>query len=384
MMGRKFLPWFSSYYWLQFMFIMIVILGSALPAKSYDVNEWLSISGTVTGTYQWLEKSAGEGEDENGGAGVLDFTVSVKPWEGGEFAGRASFAKGNGVNNKSPFILAPNVDDLEDNLKNINGHKWQDHLMELWYAHTVKIQEGVSLKITGGIINSTAFIDNNAYANSEISQFMNEVFVNNPLANLPFYDLGGAIGFEIDTWQINFLGMTSKNGDGNDYAYFALQIGYKVDTPLGEGNYRIYGFLTNDKFYKWDEEGETASLRGFGVSFDQQIIKDVLGVFFRASWQEDKALVDYDKLVSFGVNLNGSIWGRQGDEIGIGYAYLDGSAGSDVSHTHAFETYVKFKVFEYKAISSDFTVDFQYMNDDLKDGGKNEGFIWGLRFNLNF
>ncbi|MGC8720410.1 MAG: carbohydrate porin, partial [Thermodesulforhabdaceae bacterium] len=278
-------------------------------SSAYDVNEQLSISGTVTGAYQWFEKTAGAGSDEDGGSGVLDLRVSVMPWEGGEFSGRASFGKGNGIKNKSPFILTPNADDLEDDLKNINGHKWQDHLQELWYAHTVQIKEGTSIKVTGGIIDATAFIDDNAYANDELHQFMNEAFVNNPLANLPSYDLGGAVEFQMDAFHIRFVGMTSKNDYENDYAYFGLQLGYKLDTPIGEGNYRIYGFITNDQFAKWDDSGK-ASLKGVGISFDQQLVKDILGAFLRAGWQDDKAAVDYDKLVSFGFNINGSIWGR--------------------------------------------------------------------------
>lgn len=369
--------------WIFFVVIGLYSGIVSLPAMAYEVNEWFSISGTVTGVYQWLEKSAGEGEDENGGSGVLDFTVSVKPWEGGEFSGRASFAKGNGLKNKSSFVLSPNVDDLEDDLKNINGHKWQDHLQELWYSHTFKFNEGTSLKITGGIINSTAFLDDNNYANDEIGQFMNEVFVNSPLGNFPAYDLGGAVEFEVNNWLFKFVGMTSKNEEENTYAYFGLQVGYKIDTPLGEGNYRIYGFVTNDEFSKWNEDGK-ASLKGVGISLDQQVIKDVLGIFLRAGLQDDKAVVTYDKFISFGLNVNGSIWGRKDDEIGIGYAYLDGPSRSEVSHTHAFETYVKFKIFEYKMVSTDFTVDFQYMNDDLRDGTHNEGYIWGLRFNVNF
>jgi hypothetical protein len=368
-------------------FWLLLLLGGVIfssPAWCYDVNEWLSIAGTVTGSYQWLEKSTGAWKDEDGGAGVLDLRVSVKPpWEGGEFSGRASFAKGNGIKNKSPFVLTPNADDLEDDLKNINGHKWQDHLQELWYAHTINIQEGTSFKVTGGVINSTAFIDDNAYANDEIRQFMNEAFVNNPLANLPSYDLGGAVEFNMDAWSLRFVGMTSKNDAENNYAYFGLQLGYKLNTPIGEGNYRIYGFITNDEFPKWDESGK-ASLKGFGISFDQQLVKDVLGAFLRAGWQDDKAAVDYDTFVSFGFNVNGSLWGRKDDEIGIGYGYLSGPSRSEVSHTHVFESYVKFKVFEYKMVSTDFTVDFQYINDDIRDAGHNEGYIWGIRFNMNF
>ncbi len=103
---------------------------------------------------------------------------------------RASFAKGSGFHSRGanyPFHLSPNADDLFVDLHNINGHT-RDHLQELWYAHRFSIQKDISLKLTAGIIDSSAFIDDNAYAGDELRQFMNEALVHNPLANLPNYD----------------------------------------------------------------------------------------------------------------------------------------------------------------------------------------------------
>lgn len=366
--------------------ISLIFLLFPFSVYAADITDWLSISGTATGVYQWLNKAQGDVENKDRGSAVIDFNVSVKPTENDEFFLRASFAKGSGFHSDSanyPFVLNPNADDLFVDLQNINGHKW-DHLQELWYSHKFQIEKEISLKLTAGIIDSTAFIDDNAYANDEISQFMNEAFVNNPLANLPSYDTGIAAEFEWDKLNIKAVGMRSKNDYERHYGYYALQIGYKLETQLGEGNYRIYGFTTDRKFENWDADAYK-SLKGIGVSFDQQIIKDKLGAFFRAGWQDDSAVIDYNRMISFGLNLNGSVWGRKDDEIGVGYAYLKSpSKNPELSRSQVIESYVKFKLFSYKAISSDITLDYQYIQDKTREEGSKAGHIYGVRFNLNF
>jgi len=370
----------------------IVFLILILPISGFaaDITEKLSISGTETTVYQWLDKSRGDVPNKDRGSTVIDFNVSFRPTDNDEFFIRASFAKGSGFHSESslyPFTLNPNADDLFVDSHNINGHS-RDHLQELWYAHKFNIKEDISLKLTAGIIDSTAFIDDNAYAADEITQFMNEAFVHNPLANLPSYDAGVAAEFETGDFHIKAVGMNSKNDYDRDYNYFALQLGYKFDTEIGEGNYRIYGFTTNKKFDKWqkseDERLNKGSLKGIGSSFDQQLIKDVLGAFFRAGWQDDSAQIDYNKMVSFGLNLNGSVWGRKDDEVGIGYAYLKSPSKAQLKKTNVFESYVKFKLFSYNVLNSDITLDYQYIQDKYPQEKTNAGHIYGLRFNVSF
>lgn len=376
---------------------MLVTFLSLLvfPLNSYgaDITDWLSVSGTATTVYQWLHMTKGyvNEETKDRGSAVIDFNVSLKPTENDEFFLRASFAKGSGFHSESsqyPFVLSPNADDLFVALKNINGHS-RDHLQELWYSHKFPIQKDVSLKLTAGIIDSTAFIDDNAYANDELAQFMNEALVNNPLANLPSYDAAVAVEFEWDKLHLRLVGMRSKNEnedmDVRNYNWIGAQIGYKVETPIGEGNYRVYGYTTNKRFEDWDAD-EYKALRGFGVSFDQQIIKDTLGAFFRAGWQDDSARVDYNRMYSLGLNLNGSLWGRKDDEVGVGYAYLKApSKKEELKHSQVFEGYVKFKLFSYKAISSDITFDYQYIRDKARDSENTRaGNVYGVRWNINF
>ena len=77
--------------------------------------------------------------------------------------------------------------------------------------------------------------------------------------------------------------------------------------------------------------------------------------------------------------------GKKGNELGIGYAYIGSPDDADISNTHAVEAYAKFELFSYEVLSSDLTVDFQYLTDNYANNNDDkEGYILGLRWNLAF
>ena len=348
---------------------------------AYDINDKFSLEGTLTGVYQYGDWNAEDEDDAGRGSAVLDLGANFHPTDIDEFQVTLSFAAGNALNDIAPFSLVPYADDLEDDLKNINGRN-RDYLLEAWYKHTFTLSENTSLGITGGIIDSTAYIDDNKFANCECSQFMNEAFVNHKNINLPSYDLGGVLELDISNVSVRALAMnTNYEADVDtweNYNYFALQLGYTIDTGLGEGTYRIYGFTTSKRFQDWDETGKER-LQGFGISADQQL-SSVIGVFARLGWQDDAAVIDHEAAYSGGVNINGNLWGRENDEIGIGYAYLTGADGADIDNTSAFEAYTKFQLTTF----SDITLDIQYMADNYKHDEDIDGFIYGVRVNAYF
>lgn len=147
-----------------------------------------------------------------------------------------------------------------------------------------------------------------------------------------------------------FPGMHSKNEYEKNYNWIGAQIGYKLDSSISEVNYRVYAYTTNKKFENRDADTYKA-LKGVGVSFDYELIKETLGGFFSAEWQDDRARIDYNRMVSL---------------------------------TQAFESYVKFKLLSYKAVSSDVTLDYQYIQDKERENSTKAGHIYGFRFNVNF
>jgi porin len=153
-------------------------------------------------------------------------------------------------------------------------------------------------------------------------------------------------------------------------------MGYKMNSFLGEGNYRVIGQLSSKEFLaaNGDKERRLAVL----LSFDQQL-GDIFGAWIRFGWQDDKALIDYDQLYSGGLNITGKWYGREDDNIGIGYAYLNGK--NDLDYTQVAEVYGRFVLNDYLAI----TADAQYMQDEYDtDEGDIDGFILGIRGAVEF
>ena len=72
-----------------------------------------------------------------------------------------------------------------------------------------------------------------------------------------------------------------------------------------------------------DEDGDKERRAAGSLSFDQEL-GDIFGAWIRFGWQDDAALIDFDAIYSGGINILGSWYGREQDNIGIGYAYLHG------------------------------------------------------------
>jgi porin len=381
------------------------LLAAALPAQSYDINDKLSVSGLLAATGQCQNLSAllpggtyGEVLDDTVDPPLLDGTldaignecrggmpfqveVDFRPDESNEFFLKLGFAADNGLNTVSPWVLAPWAADLQDDVQDING-SGRDYLLAAWYKHTFTFSNESTLGASFGILDSTSYLDGNAYANDEYTQFMNEVFVNSGSYGLPSYAPGAALEWSSGPWSLNATGMNiAENDDGNSFNFWGVEAGYQAETPLGTGNYRLILAGASSAFL--DPTGTRKESRlAWGLSFDQAL-GEVLGVFLRTAWQEEDAAVDYKALYSGGINLNGSGWGREPDNIGIGYAYVDGG-NLDIESSQVLEAYYRFGVNDYLGI----TADLQYMSDDRAEldplQENPDGWIFGLRLTAAF
>jgi hypothetical protein len=169
----------------------------------------------------------------------------------------------------------------------------------------------------------------------------------------------------------------NENNDGNEYLFYGAQLGYTLQSGLGEGNYRVLVNRTSKDFLESDGESrhERASIL---FSLDQQLGQQ-LGAFLRFGWQDESAAVNYDAIWSGGIDIHGVSWMRVDDNIGLGYAYLDGG-NLEIRHSQAAEAYYRFVIDDYFAL----TADVQYMKDDLRNQENPAGFICGLRLTAEF
>ncbi len=348
----------------------------------YEIIENLFLGGIIAGAGQYMILSDVPGiDDRSRGVVSMKPEISFIPTDSDEFFVKFGFGVGNGLNDVSPFILAPWAADLKDDCKNINGRN-RDYLLTAWYKHMFTFSKGHTLGLTGGIIDATDYVDENAYSNDEYTQFMNEALVNGPNAFLPSYDLGGAIEWEISGFSAKGVAMAiGSNGEAGvfdePYNCYLMQLGYAVDFGLGEGNYRLILGKSSDDFSNvagTNKERKSCTL----ISFDQQL-GGILGAWIRFGWHDDEAAINYKGIYSGGLNINGNLWDRECDNVGIGYAHLRGG-NLDVDHTDVFEVYGRFALNDIFAV----TGDVQYMKDSMKVGDSPKGFILGLRLTAEF
>jgi len=163
-------------------FVLIVVISNSY---AYDLTDKFSIGGIMAGVYQgqWVDG------DDNRDRGAFNFEpeFSFRPNDNNEIFAKFGFGAGNGLSAdrlvqihvqfcRKPF---PGADRRYHRRHGLCGRK----------CH--------SLGLTGGIIDATDYVDENAYANDEFTQFMNEALVNGPNGFFPSYDGGGAAEWEI-------------------------------------------------------------------------------------------------------------------------------------------------------------------------------------------
>jgi porin len=353
----------------------ILILAASLSlAHEFEVpGGEITVGGVVSGAAQC-------GESSCLAAVPLQPEVSVRLPGDHELRFKFGFASGDGQTASSPFNISPWAADLEGDVANVNGRE-RSYLLTAWYRYTATLGDDATLGATVGIIDATDYLDENAYSNDEYTQFMNSALVNGPNVFLPSYDLGVALDWTGRHWSVRGVYMNvGENDDGNAFDFVGMQVGYRADTPLGEGNYRLVVDGTDRRFH--DPTGTSLENRAaILVSCDQQL-GGTLGAFVRLGRQDDAAAIDYGAIYSGGIDLAGGAWSREGDNIGIGYAYLTGGNG-DIRRSQVVETYYRVALGRSLAL----TGDLQYMRDDYVAGEGSEaleGAILGLRLSAEF
>jgi len=350
----------------------------ATPVFAYDVNDQLSIGVVLAGTAQCQTVSDAPGASNTcESAAVFQPELSYRPTAADEVFFKLGFAAGNGLNGVSPFTIAPWAADLEDDVTNLNGRN-RDYLLTAWYKHTFRLGDDQDLGATFGIIDATDYLDDNAYANDEYTQFMNAALTNGPNVFLPSYDQGLALEWDAGPWSVRGVLMNvGENDDGNSFSFYGLQAGYTINTSLGTGTYRLILAATSQDFL--NPAGTQLESRASTLFSLDQEFGSMLGGWLRVGWQTDAAAVDYDALYSGGISLKGTAWGRADDNVGLGLAYLAGGS-LDIDASQVFETYYRWQLGDLFGL----TADIQYQNDDYLSGPGPNGWTYGLRATAEF
>jgi Carbohydrate-selective porin, OprB family len=254
---------------------------------------------------------------------------------------------------------------------------------------------------TVGKLDVNGMFDENAYANDETDQFMSGIFVRSSGTSFAELDQYYAPGVTLQYSASKLVDLTfiaaNGNGDGFndvfDYMYIVGQVTFKPRLGGQSGNYRFYAVSDNRRSAKTTftriGDGSNTSNTAWGVSFDQALA-DGVGLFARYSTQDDGIAENIVKSSwSLGSLLEGILWGRERDTMGIGYgivmlndnadlaAALGTSDTGDESHIEAFYKFGVTKRFTL-------TVDAQAINNNGGNAATDTVTVAGLRAQLNF
>jgi hypothetical protein len=278
----------------------------------------------------------------------------------------------------SPFVLSLWDTDTEDSVTDINGQN-RSYLLTSWYKHSFS-KGPIGVEVTGGIIDASEYVGENAYAGDPLTQFMNEALVSRAHTLTPSYDLGGVVQAEGGALSLTGVVMNvNENDEGNTYAYYAGQVGVHTKTSIGEGHFRVAVAATNKKFS--DVNSNTLNSRVGGMlSFDHELGNKV-GAWVRLGVQDPEAVINYQNLFSGGLLIRGDFWGRANDEWGIGHGMLDGG-NLEIYRSEVTETYLRFGLSDGVSL----TLDVQHLCDTYKPAGDRrvEGWVSSLLVSSSF
>jgi len=272
-------------------------------------------------------------------------------------------------------------------------------LMQAWYQLDIPVG-GASgnlgqVEVTLGKIDPFGFFDGNNVADDESEQFLNLAFIHNPLL-----DAGGDIGVgehgaspglrlayvsDINggnniTTSLGLFGA----GEGADYMdsfdkpMVIGQLEYAGKTFGGlAGAYRLYGW-SNGSALKLDEVTRERHT-GWGVSIDQQVA-DHMTLFTRIG-QSTKGEVNFGRAFTLGTQLDGGLWGRENDRLGLAAGWLEASNESGMTGTEKpIELYYAWQVNDHIQISPN----VQWIREPGGDASASNVTVWGLRAKASY
>jgi len=365
--------------------LVCLITGLAMPgAVAFELSDRLAVGVAGRGLIQHgvfhrtLSDDGGPVSNRTRGTAIVDLDLDYHPTDRDTLYTAARWAKGNALNDTVGLQISPYGGDLEDDVKDV-ANRNRNYLLVAWYRHRFEFSEAAGLVLTGGLIDSSSYLDLNAFAGDQDAQFMNELFVQNNLASIPAYDAGVAVEGRWRRWSLNTVVMRAKNELDRNYLYYGAQLGVALDGGLGAGNYRGFAFTTSGDFADPNRGIDSKHLMGWGLSADQWL-GDSLGLFARVGWQ-NHASVEFDNLFSAGIQLSGRLWGRAQDQAGLALAHVHGQNHSNIDHSNLAEAYVRFQL----GAHLDLSVDVQYETTEVDDRAHNpRAWILGTRLNSYF
>jgi carbohydrate-selective porin OprB len=302
-----------------------------------------------------------------------------------------------------PVFAAPNGNTTGPNNDVESFDSSQIHLDQAYYEHRWLDDR---LVIEVGQYDPTMHFDTNTFANTERSQFLANLFVNNPTIEFGgtdnFYGLGAVVMAKPVEWVDLVAGAMEGNGDYLETftrPWSMVEADFKATWGERRGTYRVYAWQnrshhTNGGGFNLLAGWQDRKNHGIGVNFDQELTEHV-GVWGRYGTQ-DSRVASFDRSLTAGIQLGGGAFGRPHDALGVGYGLTmigdeyeaaQAALGSpEFSGNEGYwETYYRYVIdgdAEIRGVS--LSPDVQYITNAGGDRSLDPIVVYGLRLQAFF
>lgn len=325
-------------------------LSMQKQARQIEALEGITVGASLTGVLQ----KVGAGDTASTAAETRanyrgDVSVTLPGGEIGNAEGRIfghfRFGQGTGIGLRPTYTSSANTTAFEvastpaDDSFGILAQAWYQLKIPLMNDGTqTRANAREHLHLTAGKIDPFVFFDQNAAADDESARFMNNAFVHNPLLDSGGDIRADAYGFAPGAivqyvnerqkgaeWGLS-LGVFGS-GPGANFTgslagpFVIAQTETAVRFNYLPGNYRAY-LWHNGRGSGYD--GIERKHSGIGFSADQKVTDEVT-LFGRYGHQLSGKL-RFDRALTLGGELAGSLWGRAADSLGLAVGSLRTSA----------------------------------------------------------
>lgn len=344
----------------------------------------ITITGGLTNLLQ------GANETEAGGKTVIDYSytfglnLTAKVSESSKVVVRLTAGNGNGLNDNIDIFSSVNY--------TASHGAASSNTISITQAYYEGEYYDGSMTASFGRMDIHGFTDGNEYANDGTNQFISAIFSQSQGSIFTeldeYYAPGLAIWLTLADWaDINIVAASGKGSGFEDITnnpYLSTQLTLRNNIENYNGNYRFY-LISDYRDYTEISTGNAKENIGFGISFDQEVWKDRLGIFARYGVQDDELDENIVKSgYSIGLQEKFPYNGGEKHIVGLAYGKLMANDKSSLFSTNPknethIEFYYKLQVNDYFALSPD----IQYI---INSGGNNSSnmLIYGLRARLNF
>jgi high affinity Mn2+ porin len=429
-----------------------LILAAVSPALADDAPATLSTGGspwsigtqaTYIDQFHFSFPSAYEGPNSLGSGYDVEHTFSFslfigrRIWAGGELFYDPEIFQGFGLSHTFGIAGFPNGEAVKSGFPHLHYNTSRLMIRQMFGfgggkeaieadPRQLAGEEDVNrLVISVGKFSANDFFDDNAYSHDSRSQFMNWALWESAAWDYPADVVGFTAGAVAEwnsqnaAWHFGvFMEPTEINGPRLDY-HIGKAIGqilqydrrYEWNGRHGTIRSFVYWNQAHMGLYSaaagqpypenLDPTRAYRSKEGFGSSWDQELTEDI-GVFVRVSWNDgrtdDFAFTEIDRSLAGGLSLNGKIWGRAPDTVGLALAvnglssdhrhYLEnggtglilGDGMLSYAPEEIMEAYYNFKPWHWLQIGPD----FQYVRNPGYNSARGPVPIYAFRAHVEF